>query len=210
MLLQFCARSQDRTSPTTCLRGGKMWETHQVEEKSLGELGITKKLFAAWPLLLTQGFCSCCGAVVLQERRVYIVPAVGTCHSQTDVEIYLAHLVEIQQGQSRSSVWPWVLTGPPTEEGKSAATSAAAPWFGLPRCAALPPSPSNCAAQSEISRCPAHKRRISGQPNRSCQYSSPPAATSEPAAQNPFCCSSFPMPWQHTCSKSHDLPCHGF
>lgn len=49
-----------------------MWVTCQVEESSVGVLGITKKLFTAWPLLLIQGFCYCCGAVVIQERRVYV------------------------------------------------------------------------------------------------------------------------------------------
>lgn len=47
--------------------------------------------------------------------------------------------MEIPQGQSRSSVWHWVLTGPPEEEGKSAETSVAAPmvWAALCRAATL-------------------------------------------------------------------------
>lgn len=40
----------------------------------------------------------------------------GSCPTRTDVESCLAHLVEIQQGQSRPSVWPWVLSSLSQEE----------------------------------------------------------------------------------------------
>lgn len=110
-----------------------MWEMCQVCENSHGELGITKKLFTAWPSSLAQGFCYGCGGVVVQERRFPSVD--GRYLTKRDIESWLAHLAEVQQGQSRPSVWPWVLTGLPQKQGPKHLQLLL--WFGISLAMAL-------------------------------------------------------------------------